>query len=301
MSDNAIQLTTKADANLQVVLKAKMTDIMAVAAPNVKSDGNWITRAKLELLARPDVAQLMTTKKGVETALTAIIRAATVGINFGGTKPQAYFVPTEGGVRLDVSQYGFCAAAVYGPGAILSQVPELITVHQNDGIRIDQGEGRIIFPAGGIDPFGDRGKLVGWLMRMEFKDGRQPEVKYVSFEKVRQVEDTHGQLGSPAYKKDRDQMDEKTAVKQLLKRVFAEAEGRSQMSMEALMDEPEPTPTVERDPSKRMADRMDRATQTMKPAEPVVAEPEQTVEDAPEPEAAAPPPAEGSKDPDELF
>jgi hypothetical protein len=95
MSDNAIQITTKGDQNLTNVVNAKYDLIMAAAAPNVKADGNWITRAKLELLAKPDIANLMTTKKGIETALVAIIRAATVGINFGGTKPQAYFVPCE--------------------------------------------------------------------------------------------------------------------------------------------------------------------------------------------------------------
>ena len=292
MSENEIQITTKGDQNLTNVVNAKYDLIMAAAAPNVKADGNWITRAKLELLAKPDVAALMTTKKGVESALVAIIRAATVGVNFGGTKPQAYFVPTNGEIRLDISQYGFCAAAVYGPGAVLEQIPELITVHQNDGIKIDQGTGTVIFPEGGIDPFADRGKLVGWVMRLVFKDNRQPEVKYVSFEKVRQVQDAHGNLNSPAYKKDFDQMDEKTAVKQMLKRVFAEAEGRSQMSFDELLGEPNP---VIKDPETRMTDRMTRAAAGMKAAEPVA----EIMDD--EPPAHEPEKAEEKKDGEELF
>lgn len=293
MSDNQIQITTKPEANLTAVIGAKYDLIMAAAAPNVKADGNWITRAKLELLAKPDTANLMTTKKGIETALVAIIRAATVGINFGGTKPQAYFVPSDGGIRLDVSQHGYCAAAVYGPGAVLSQIPELIVVHQNDGIKIDQGSGEVIFPQGGIDPFKDRGPLVGWVMRLEFKDQRQPEVRYITFEKVRQIQEAHGNLNSPAYKKDRDQQDEKTAVKQMLKRAFAEAEGRSQMVMEALMEEPDPV--VIKDQSDRMAARINRATEGMKAADPVV-EPELVEESDHEPETAM-----ETKDKDELF
>jgi len=305
MSDpkQVVELTTKPDANITHVLAHKLPEIMAVAAPSVKADGNWITRAKLELLAKPDVAALMTTKKGVETALVAIIRAATVGINFGGTRPQAYFVPTQGGVRLDVSQHGYAAAAVNGPGAVLSQIPELIVVHQNDGLRIDQGTGRVIFPEGGIDPFADRGKLVGWVMRLDFKDGRQSEVRYIDYAKVRQIGDTHGQLESPAYKKDRDQQDEKIAVKQLLKRVFAEAEGRSQMSMEALMDEPEPV--VVKDRGSRLERQMGKAAAGMKAAEPVATEGEAVVldeeaesEGAPEDKAE---PGNGDAPYEELF
>jgi recombinational DNA repair protein RecT len=255
-----------------------MPTLLEVAAPNVRSDPNWISRAKIELLSKPETAELLLSTRGLESSVYAIIRAATVGVNFGGTKPQAYFVPADGKVRLDISQYGYCAAAVYGPGAVLSQVPELITVHQNDGIRIDQSKGEILFPVGGIDPFCNRGKLVGWIMRMEFKDGRQAEVKYLSFEKARQIEETHGQTGSPSYKKDRDQMDEKIAVKQLLKRVFAEAEGRSQMNLDSIMDEPN-SAIIERDPEKLREARFDLAVGLMSSSDAFIEDPVSYVHD----------------------
>lgn len=275
MSDNEIQLTTKADTNLSLVLNAKARDIMAVAAPNVREDGAWLTRARLELLSKPDTANLMTTKKGVESALTAIIKAATVGINFGGTKPQAYFVPTDGGIRMDVTQFGYAHAAVYGPGAVLAHVPELIKVHENDGTRIDQSTGSIHFQPGGIDPFKDRGKLMGYVMRLEFKDGRAPQVHAIALTKVKEIQAKYGNQNSPAYKKSPDEMDEKTAVKQLLKRAYAEAEGLSQTGL-GMLDDDEP-PAIERDPVKRMADRLDKAASGMK-----AAEPSQTVDDVPE-------------------
>lgn len=301
MSDakQVVELTTKPDHNLTVALSHRMTALMEAAAPNVKADGNWITRTKLELLAKPDTSGLMTTKKGVETALTAIIRAATVGINFGGSKPQAYFVPTDGGIRLDVSQFGYCAVATFGPGAVLSQVPELIVVHQNDGIRIDQGTGRVIFPEGGIDPFRDRGPLVGWVMRLDFKDGRQSEVRYITLPEVQKIARDHGNTSAPSYKKDEPQMFEKIAVKQMLKRVFAEAEGRSQANLADLMDEPkyDEPPAINRDPASRMADQMKRAEAGLKPA---VVDPDPVVE--PEVEEVAPEPAAATtKDPDVLF
>src|SRR5688572_12362293 len=117
MSDQkqTMELTTKPEANLKLALEHSRGSIMAVAAQNVKGDfEQWLTRAKMDATAKPDVAALLTTKKGIETMLRAITRAATVGLMFGLAKPQAYFVPTDGGVRLDIDARGYAHASVYG-------------------------------------------------------------------------------------------------------------------------------------------------------------------------------------------
>ena len=164
---------------------------------------------------------------------------------------------------------------------------------------MDQSTGEIIFPKGGIDPFKDRGKLVGWMMRLVYKDGRQSEVKYITIEAVHKIQDGHSTMGSPAMKKDREQMDEKTAVKQMLKWAFGESEGRAQNVLDALdaedrYDEP---PVVVRDQGDRLSQRMAKAAEGMKSAEPV-----QTLEDAPEVEEETTEPATEEKtDKDELF
>lgn len=302
MSDpKTMELTTKPAQNLANVMLKKLPDFLAVAAPNVRADQNWLARAQLEIMSKPETANLMLKTRGLETAVYAIMRAATVGINFGGTKPQAYFVPAGDGVRLDVSQFGYAHAAVYGPGAVLSHIPELIKVHENDGTKMNQATGEIIFPPGGIDPFGERGKLVGYMMRLEFKDGRQAQVVTITQAKVMQIAQQYGQVNGPAYKKSDDQMYEKVAVKQMLKRAYAESEGNAQNALDWLDEAPaaEGPAKVERDPLKRMERQMQGATTAMKTAESAE---EPVVEDEPEPEAAhADEPATDGKPPEELF
>jgi len=299
MSDTkTMELTTKPERNLTVALGHALPKIMEVAAPNVKADEAWLMRTKMELLGS-EAANLLTTQKGVETAIKSIVKAATNGISFGALKPQAYFVPRDGAIGLDVSRHGRAAVAVYGPGAVLSVIPELIEVFQNDGTRMDQSTGEIIFPKGGIDPFGERGQLVGWMMRMEYKDGRQPRVMHVSVKDVTWILEHYGIKGNPARTKSPKEMMEKTAVKKLLDDAYAEATGRAQKAVDDLDDDPEPAPIINRDPASRMGDRLDRAAGGMKQAEPAP-EPEPVVEDDPEPEAASGSEAEDER-PEELF
>ncbi len=111
-------------------------------------------------------------------------------------------------------------------------------------------------------------------------------------------------MGSPAMKKDREQMDEKTAVKQMLKWAFGESEGRAQNVLDALdaEDRYDETPVVVRDQSDRLSQRMAKASHGTAAAP--ASEPVQTVEDAPEIEDETPEPqaaAEQDTDPDKLF
>lgn len=302
MSDNkpqTMELTNKPERNLTVALGHALPRIMEVAAPNVRADEAWLMRTKLELLGS-DVQKELLTQKGVETAIKSIVKAATNGISFGALKPQAYFVPRDGGIGLDVSRHGRAAVAVYGPGAVLSVIPELIEVYENDGTRMDQSTGEIIFPKGGIDPFGQRGALVGWMMRLEFKDKRQPRVTHISVADVNWILEHYGIQGNPARKKSPKEMMEKTAVKKLLDDAYAEATGRAQAAFDDLDEDERPPvpPVINRDPESRMSQRMDKAAASMKPAEPT-GEPEpevETVEEV-EPQAAS----EAAPGTEELF
>lgn len=283
-----MELTTRPERNLEVALTYALPRIMEVAAPNVKADEAWLMRTKMELLASEAVS-LLTSQKGIDTAIRCIVKAATNGISFGALKPQAYFVPRDGAVCLDVSRHGRAAVSVYGPGAVLSVIPELIEVFQNDGTRMDQATGQIIFPKGGIDPFGERGALKGWMMRCEFKDGRQARVTYVSLADVEWILEHYGIQGNPARKKSPKEMMEKTAVKKLLDDAYSEATGRAQRAVDDLDDWDDEPPVINRDPASRMSDRLTRASSGMKRAEPTMptvaeaGDPE--LEDDPEPKA----------------
>lgn len=299
MSDakQVVELTTKPELNLNAVVTAKRDRILAIAASSIKGDfETWLMRAQLEV-TRSEAVNLLNTPKGVQSALDAIIKAGTMGIIFGLSKPHGYFVGRDGKVCFDPSRYGIAHAITYGNGAVLEHVPQLITAHQNDGYRMDQDKGKIVWPDKPIDPFSDRGPIVGWLLELHFNDGRKSQVRYATMADVRKIQEGHANLNTPAYKKDRLQMDEKTAVKFMLRDILSEVEGKSGLvGMFADEEDERPEPAVIRDQGDRLNRQMDRAATNMKPAEktePVVDEPE------PEPEQAAEPEAEPGSE--ELF
>lgn len=301
MSDKPVttmELTTKTKQNLELVLRARTSEILAVAAQNVREDKAYLTRAKLTLLASP-CEPLLKTEKGIRTALECITNAAMAGLSFGGLRPQCYPVPKDGGVVLVVEASGMKHVCTYGIGANLAEYPRLITVHEGDGVRVDPDKNEIIYPPGGIDPFSpERGKKSGFLMRLKFKDGRPDEIKQCSMSKVKEIQKGYSMTNSPMFTKSPEEADEKTAEKSMLRKVFKEAIGVAQMIIEGDDHPVQEEPAVVRDQSDRLSQRMAKATEGMKSAEPV-----QTVEDAPEAEEEATPEPEKvtERDPDVLF
>jgi recombinational DNA repair protein RecT len=260
--------------------------IMQRSAPNLRDDSAfevWGARVIFEIASDDKLMPLLNTKKGVVSAYRAINQAAIDGLQIGGAKPQTYFVPRGGEICLDIADRGMEFVCVYGPGAVLTQVPQLVKIYDGDDVRVDEAEGRILYPKGeGKKIFGN-GKLIGYAMELEYKDGRR-QVERITLEKCRQIEERYGQKGSPLYAKSPEEADEKTARKQMLKRAFAESEGRA-MAL-ALTDAPmqeipreidDPPP---RDVSDRMAAHLDRkaersaAVEAAQDAEVVEGEPE---------------------------
>lgn len=284
--------------------------IMQRSAPNLRDDGAfeiWGARVIFEIASDDKLMPLLNTKKGVVSAYRAINQAAIDGLQIGGAKPQTYFVPRGGEICLDIADRGMEFVCVYGPGAVLTQVPQLIKIYDGDDVRVDEAEGRILYPKGeGKKIFGN-GKLVGYAMELEYKDGRR-QVERITLEKCRQIEDKYGQNGSngekksPAYSKSLEEMDEKTARKSMLKRAFAEAEGRAMAlaltdaPMQEIPQEVEDPPP--RDVSDRMAAHLDRKAERSAAVE-AVEDAEVVEEAAPEAEPAkadAQPNADGTLD-----
>jgi len=304
MSDTkqVVELSNKTRENLELVLKARTSEILAVAAQNVREDKAYLTRAKLTLLASP-CEPLLKTEKGVRTALEAITNAAMAGLSFGGLRPQCYPVPKDGGVVLVVEASGMKHVCVYGLGAVLTEYPRLITVHEGDNVKVDPDKNTIIYEEGGFDPFSpERGKVRGWLMRLKFKDGRPDEIKYCSYAKAKEIQKGYSMTGSPMFNKSPEEADEKTAEKSMLRKPFKEAVGLAQMIIEgdSLPVQEQGPPVINRDPASRMADRLDRAAGGMKKAEPAP-EQEAVVEEDPEPEASDTTETPGESGREELF
>lgn len=280
MPGETYELTTKTRTNLSTVLDSRRDEILKMSAENIRQMGPaFFLRAITTLTTNPDTDKLLTSRKGIDTALKAITDAAMVGISFGGPKPQAYFVPKDGGVLMIPTAAGIRHAVCYGVGAILRTVPELITVKEGDGVKIDPAKGTVNYTDGGFDPFdANRGKVKGFIMRLQFKDNRPDQVRHIGIEKVRQIEAHYGMTGGPAYKKSPEEQDEKTAIKWMLRDVFAESAGLAQMILEGDGDLPEDQgpPPVERDVTARTIKTVDAAVARLDPekaAEPVEEDP----------------------------
>lgn len=270
MSDTqpqVLQLTTKSKVNLERALDARKADIFAVAASNIRAMGEtFFTSAMLTILSNPDTEKLLTTTKGLTTAIKAITDAGQVGISFGGPAPLAYFVPKDGGIIMVPHAAGVRHAACYGPGAVLRTVPELLTIRENDGFKIDPAAGTYSFKEGGYNPFDKgRGQIVGYFMRLQFKDGRPDVLRHVTLEKVQQIEAHYSMTGGPAFKKSPEEMHEGKATKYLLRDVFKESAGLAKMILDDDMDELPPMAPPPRDVSQRTDATVERATRAMEP------------------------------------
>jgi len=249
---------------------AKMGDeISKVAAPNVGGSFDvWKTRALVEIANRDELATVLSTRSGIFSVYKALTKAATMGLQIGGQFPHAYFVPMEGKAQLVTTADGYAFASVHGPGAVLASVPKLERVHANDKCHIDAAAGTVKHD---FEPFGERGKVAGYYMRLEYRDGHV-EIPHITRADVEKIANDYSKKEfssgkkSPAWAKSAEAMFDKIASKQLLKKPVKEAEGLSMMLAAEEYEAPEYTPPP-RDISDRMSERLDGAMRTVEPIE----------------------------------
>jgi recombinational DNA repair protein RecT len=79
-------------------------------------------------------------------------------------------------------------------------------------------------------------------MKLQYRDGHM-EIPHIGIDKILKIKNNYSNLNSPSWKKSEDDMLEKIAVKQLLKKPFSESEGLA-MLMSSDMEEIEETETV---------------------------------------------------------
>jgi len=192
----------------------------------------------------------------------------------------AYFVPTDGKVTPIYEASGYKYAVTYGPGAILAEYPRTIVVHEGDSVKVDPDAGTIVYKEGGFNPFDpNRGKIVGFLMRLIYKDGRRAEVRECDMLKVKKIQKGYSRLAGPMFTKSDDEADLKTAEKSMLRLAFKESCQRAQVALEegAEFDDGDELyqPTVERDVTARTLKTVNAAVARLDPekaSEPAVEE-----------------------------
>lgn len=273
-------------AGVSDMLEKMGGEIQAISAPNVgKSFDVWKARALIEIANRDELKDVLQTRPGIFSVYKALTKCATLGLQIGGQFPHAYFVPKEGKAMLVVTAEGYAFAAVHGPGAVLAAVPKLEHVYDKDKLIVNGAEGTVKHD---FAPFGDRGKLVGYYMILEYKDEHR-EVATITRAEVEKVSEGYSTKTfssgkeAPAWKKSAEAMYDKIASKQLLKKPTKEAEGLAMLLGLDEYDTPEYTPPP-RDIEDRMGSRLDEAARDVTGS----AEESEEPEGEPEPEGEKP-------------
>ncbi|HET6499089.1 MAG TPA: recombinase RecT [Coriobacteriia bacterium] len=282
---------------VEKMLTAMADELRTIAAPNVAGDFDvWKMRAFVEITTSDALKPIIAEPHGMLSIYQGLSKAAVMGLQIGGQFPHAYFVPKSGRAVMMPTKDGYLFTSTYGPGALLAKWPELQKVYDKDEFRLDDAARTYEHK---YQPFADRGKLVGYFMVLEYKDGRKI-VRHILQSKVKAIEGAYG-LDSPAYKKSPDEMDEKTAIKWMLRDVVRESEGLAMLDSLDSDGAPDREPALPmRDVTERSVDRLARAAETVGPGtspEPA-AEPEQQPAAEAQPATAAPASGSGPK---ELF
>ncbi len=268
----------KGRAGVESMLEKMGSEIQKIAAPNVGGNfDTWKARALVEISNRDELKTVLQSKEGLFSVYKALSKAATMGLQIGGQFPHAYMVPMGGKAQLVPTAEGYAFAATHGPGAVLANIPKLVRVHEKDTLRIDETAGTVRHE---YEAFKDRGKLAGYYMRLEYRDGHN-EVAHITQSEVDRIATAYSQKNGPAWSKSGPAMFDKIAAKQLLKKPTKEAEGLAMLMSLDDYEQPEYSPPP-RDVGERMSRRLDDAVSRIVPAE-AEAEPEA---ESVEPEAA---------------
>jgi recombinational DNA repair protein RecT len=262
-------------------------EMQGIAAPNIATDfDTWKMRALVEVTTNENIRSIIQTREGIHSVYSSLSKALTMGLQIGGQFSQAYLVPKSGKVVLMPSADGYIFMTTYGPGALFRVEPQLREVYEKDKIQIREAEGLWVHEYPEDNPFGDRGKLVGYFTVLEFKDGRRG-IPYVRIKEVEDIENAYGNKGSPMYTKSLIDAHRKTAMKKMLKPYAKLCEGIAMlMSLDEYAEgqaqgETDPTP---RNVTERAASRLDAAAKGFDPDPPVETKPAEKVEPAkPEP------------------
>jgi recombinational DNA repair protein RecT len=247
------------DINSLVI--SKKQSILETAVPGIRSNiDTWSKRAITDVLQNKELSNwIMQNKENQLQFITKLSKAAQVGLQVGGIRPHVYFVNMNGQLRMDITKEGLCHASVYGEGAVLQVVPEIVRVYSKDKFTINQAGKTYTHE---FDPLSDRGELKAWYTVLHYKqlvDGEPyKEIPFVTLDKVKKIRDNYSMISGPAWKKSEDEMLDKIATKQLLKKPFAESEGLA-MHIQAVdtlpLDEPKEIPSI----TERAVSKVDQA------------------------------------------
>lgn len=245
----------------QMVLE-KSDKIREIAVESVRQNfDQWTKRAIIEVSQNKELSEFIKSNQDAKNQFfVKLSKAAQIGLQIGGTRPHVYFINMNGILRMDITKDGFAHSCVHGPQGVLRNIPELIKVFDKDKFSINQSKGTYEHE---FNPFSERGKLLGYFMVLYYRDGHI-EIPHIGIDKILKIKNGFSNINSPAWKKSEDEMLEKIAVKQLLKKPFAESEGLAMlMTSELDIEEDSEIIVKEKTISDRAVSRIEQATKKL--------------------------------------
>ncbi|MBP7735978.1 MAG: recombinase RecT [Spirochaetes bacterium] len=203
----------------------------------------YFTRALTEVMGSKKLIPLTKTPDGRQSIFNSILKAVQLGVQIGGTLPQAYIVPMGDKAELVVSAVGYKFICLTEPNKVLNDI-DVRAVYDGDDFSIDFAGGTAKHTWDGKTK---RGKLVGVYAIIEELNGKR-RVDYITAEDIEKIRDHHSRAWRAVQDKkmkaedcawvtDPDQQYLKTAAKRFLKPYAAMKEG---LAMALAVDDGEP-------------------------------------------------------------
>jgi recombinational DNA repair protein RecT len=276
--ENAVVATGR--KGLEKAVAAMQSDIMAVAAPSVRSAGDtWLQRAIISVVNddNPKVRECLQSKTGQLSIIKCFEQAATMGLQLGGQFKHGHLTAFEGKAELIVDQNGYKFMTCHGHGAVLKDIA-IRRVYEGEQFKIDFSANTVEHS---YDGKAERGKLVGVYGILTKLDGDQV-VEYMTRAEALRIRDAHsrgwqafkaGRTKDNFWNTDEDAAIEKTAAKKFLRPFAAKSEGLAMLYSSEDDIEPADYQPPPRDVSDRMAAHLESKAERIDAAPVIVSTP----------------------------
>lgn len=198
-------------------------NLRASYLPNINQEV-YFKRALLTVLENKDLAALSKTETGALSILKAIGKALQMGLQIGGSIPQAYIVAFKENAVLIPTAEGFRFITTSEPDPVLKSF-DVRPVYDGEDFSLDFGSGAVRHIYDGRTK---RGKLIGVYCQIEELSGTR-RVQYMTRDEIEKIRDTHSRyfinFKKGPWLEDYDAMCLKTAAKKFLKPYAAMKEG----------------------------------------------------------------------------
>ena len=243
--------------------KQGMWQLRASYMPNINMEV-YFKRALIEILQNNKLVPITKTEIGISSIMNCIIDALQLGLQIGGTMPQAYIVPYKdknGNMLTELipTAVGYKFICITEPNKVMNDF-SIRAVYDGEDFSLDYGAGTVKHAYDGKTTLG---KLIGVYCIIEELNGKK-RIEYMNAEEIEKVRDHHSSAWKAvkdnrmkkedcAWHTDPDAQYIKTAAKRFLKPYAAMKEG---LAMALAVDDGEAGPD-KRPIEQRVGTRLD--------------------------------------------